>query len=193
MFKSCSNIEGFLFLQETHSTLKDEVNWIQEFKGQLFFSYGKSNSYDILICYFGSKKLKIRNKIPDKDGWTLILEIKLNNQLITLINLHNPNTESEQLEGLEKVKIMLSTSSLTQDNQIIFAGDFNLFSNSKPEHDGVNPLYKNRSVTKLIRLKEKAYFNQYLSKSKFLWKKIYFQGKSFSGIYSALLRLHFHI
>ena len=68
MFKSCSNIEGFLFLQETHSTLKDEVNWIQEFKGQLFFSYGKSNSYDILICYFGSKKLKIRNKIPDKDG-----------------------------------------------------------------------------------------------------------------------------
>ena len=193
MFKSCSNIEGFLFLQETHSTLKDEVNWIQEFKGQLFFSYGKSNSYDILICYFGSKKLKIRNKIPDKDGWTLILEIKLNNQLITLINLHNPNTESEQLEGLEKVKIMLSTSSLTQDNQIIFAGDFNLFSNSKPEHDGVNPLYKNSSVTKLIRLKEKAYFNQYLSKSKFLWKKIYFQGKSFFGIYSALLRLHFHI
>ena len=156
MFKSCSNIEGFLFLQETHSTLKDEVNWIQEFKGQLFFSYGKSNSYDILICYFGSKKLKIRNKIADKDGWTLILEIKLNNQFITLINLYNPNTESEQLEGLEKVKIMLSTSSLTQDNQTLFAGDFR------------NPLYKNRSVTKLIRLKEKAYFNQYLSKSKFL-------------------------
>ena len=85
-----------------------------------------------------------------------------------MINLYNPNTESEQLEGLEKVKIMLSTSSLTQDNQIIFAGDFNLFSNSKAERDAVNPLYKDRSVTKLIRLKEKAYFNQCLSKSKFL-------------------------
>ena len=149
-------------MQETHSTLKDEVHWIQEFKGQLFFSHGKSNSYDILICYFGSKKLKIRNKIADKDWWTLILEIKLSNQFITLINLYNPNTESEQLEVLEKLKIMLSTSNLTQDNQIIFAGDFNLFLNSKPERDGVNPLYKNRSVTKLITLKEKAYFNRYL-------------------------------
>ena len=110
-----------------------------------------------------------------------------------MINLYNPNTESEQLEVLEKLKIMLSTSSLTQDNQIIFAGDFNLFLNSKPERDGVNPLYKNRSVTKLITLKEKAYFNRYLWKSKSLCKKIYFQGKSFFGIYSALLRLHFHI
>ena len=59
MLKSSSNIEGFLFLQETHSTFKDEVSWIQEFKGQLFFSQGKSSSCGILICYFGSKKLKI--------------------------------------------------------------------------------------------------------------------------------------
>ena len=108
------------------------------------------------------KKFKIRNKIAEKDRWILILEIKLNNQFITLINLYNPNTESEQLEVLEKLKIMLSTSNLTQDNQIIFAGDFNLFLNSKPERDGVNPLYKNCSVTKLITLKEKAYFNRYL-------------------------------
>ena len=50
---------------------------------------------------------------------------------------------------------MLSTSNLTQDNQIIFAGNFNLFLNSKPERDGVNPLNKNRFVTKLIKLKEK--------------------------------------
>ena len=35
-FKSNLNSEGFLFMQETHSTLKDEVNWIQEFKGQSF-------------------------------------------------------------------------------------------------------------------------------------------------------------
>ena len=57
-FKSNLNSEGFLFLQETHSTLKDEVNWTQEFKGQLFFSQGKSNSCGVLICYFGSKNLK---------------------------------------------------------------------------------------------------------------------------------------
>ena len=116
-------------MQETHSTFKDEVGWIQEFKGQLFFSHGKSNSYGILICCFRSKKLKIRNGIADKYGSILIVEIKLNYQFFTLINLYSPNTESEQLEVLGKLKDMLSTSNLTQDNQIIFAGDFNLFLN----------------------------------------------------------------
>ena len=35
-FKNNLNSEGFLFLHETHSTLKNEVIWIQEFKGELF-------------------------------------------------------------------------------------------------------------------------------------------------------------
>ena len=154
-FKSNLNSEGFLFLQETHSTLKDEVNWTQEFKGQLFFSHGKSNSCGVLICYFGSKNLKIRNKIADKDGRILILEIELDDQSFTLINLYNPNTESEQLEVLEKLENMLSTSNPTQVSQIIFAGDFNLFFNSKLESDRGNPVYKSCSVAKLIELKEK--------------------------------------
>ena len=73
-FKNNLNSEGFLFLQETHSTLKDEVNWTQKFNGQLFFSHGKYNSCVVLICYFGSKNLTIGSKIADKDGnfrnWT---------------------------------------------------------------------------------------------------------------------------
>ena len=117
-------------MQGTHSTLKDEVNWIQEFKGQLFLSHGKSNSFGVLICYCGSKNLKIRNKIADKDGQILILEFELDDQSFNLINLYNQNTESKQLAVLEKLKnmlssMMLSTSNLTQDSQIIFAGDFN--------------------------------------------------------------------
>ena len=105
-FKSNLNSEGFLFLQKTHSTLKDEVNWTQEFKGQLFFSHGKSSSGGVLICYFGSKNLKIRNKITDKDGRIMILETELDDQSFTLINLCNPNTESDQFEVLEKLENM---------------------------------------------------------------------------------------
>ena len=56
---------------------------------------------------------------------------------------------------------MLSDSNTTQVSQIIFAKDFDLFFNSKLESDGGNPVYKNcsvcknRSVAKLIELKEK--------------------------------------
>ena len=49
---------GFVYLQETHSTVHDEKQWEDEFKGKLFFSHGKSNSCGVTIGYFGPKKLK---------------------------------------------------------------------------------------------------------------------------------------
>ena len=55
-FKNNLNSEGFLFLQETYSTFKDVINWMQELKGQLFSSRRKSSSCGVLICYFGYKK-----------------------------------------------------------------------------------------------------------------------------------------
>ena len=50
---------GFLFLQETHSTITDEIKWKDDFKGEVFYSHGKSNSCGVLICFIGSKKLYI--------------------------------------------------------------------------------------------------------------------------------------
>ena len=35
---------GFVFLQETHSTIRDEKKLENEFKSRLFFSHGKTNS-----------------------------------------------------------------------------------------------------------------------------------------------------
>ena len=54
---------GFLFLQETYSTVNDEIKWKDDFKGEVFHSHGKSNSCGVLICFIGSKKLFIRNKL----------------------------------------------------------------------------------------------------------------------------------
>ena len=42
--KNNINNNGFLFLQETHSSLKEERKWKYNFQGPLFFSHGKSNS-----------------------------------------------------------------------------------------------------------------------------------------------------
>ena len=158
-------------MQETHSTLKDEVNWIQEFKGHSFSHTVNPILVSFLTTILALKLLKIRNKVADKG----FLETELDDQSFTLINLYNPNTESEQLEVLEKLENMLSTSSLT--------GDFNLFFNSKL-------LILNLMIPVA---KRKVYFDRYLENLKPLCKKIYFQAKSFFGIYSASLRLHFHI
>ena len=43
--------KGFLFLQETHSSLADEKKWADELKGPTFFSHGKTNSSGVASGY----------------------------------------------------------------------------------------------------------------------------------------------
>ena len=145
---------GFLFLQETHSTVNDEIKWKDDFKGEVFYSHGKSNSCGVLICFIGSKKFFIRNKLSDNDGRILILDVDIDDENFILINLYNPNTEGEQLKTLSKLTEMLTKLHLTQNNNIICAGDFNLFFNVKLESYGGNPVFKKRSVGKIVELKE---------------------------------------
>ena len=91
---------GFLFLQETHSTVNDEIKWKDDFKGEVFYSHGKSNSCGVLICFIGSKKLFIRNKLSDNGGRILILDVNIDDENFISVNLYNPNTEAEQLKTL---------------------------------------------------------------------------------------------
>ena len=69
--KIFSNI--FLFLQETPSTVNDEIKWKDDFEGEVFYSYGKSNSCGVLICFIGSKKLFIKNMLSENDDRIFIL------------------------------------------------------------------------------------------------------------------------
>ena len=153
-FKDKIVSNGFLFVQETHSTVNDEIKWKDDFKGEVFYSHGKSNSCGVLICFIGSKRLFIRNKLSDNDGRILILDVDIDDENFILINLYNPNTEAEQLKTLSKLTEMLTKSHLSQNNNIICAGDFNLLFNIKLESYGGNPVFKKRSVGKIFELKE---------------------------------------
>ena len=135
---------GFLFLQETHSTVNDEIKWKDDFKGEVFYSHGKSNSCGVLICFIGSKRLFIRNKLSDNDGRILILDVDIDDENFILINFYNSSTEAEQLKVILKLTEML----------IICARDFNLLFNIKLESYGGNPVFKKHSVEKIFELKE---------------------------------------
>ena len=111
---------GILFLQETHSTEKNEISWKNDFNGQMFFSHGKSNSCGVLISYFGPYKLSIKKQLRDNDGRILILDLTIDDQSFILINYYNPNTEAQQLEKLEELGNLLSTLNISLNNNIIF-------------------------------------------------------------------------
>ena len=42
-FKRYVATNRFVFLQETHSSIRDEKKWEHEFKSNLFFPHGKTN------------------------------------------------------------------------------------------------------------------------------------------------------
>ena len=145
---------SFLFFQETHSTINDEIRWKDDFKGEVFYSHGKSNSCGVLICFIGPKKLFISNKLSKNDRRVLIFDVDIDDENLFLINLYNLNTEAEQLKTFSKLTEILTKLHLTPNNNIICAGEFHLLFKNKFESFGGNPVFKNHFGEKIFELKE---------------------------------------
>ena len=62
-FRDKIGSNGVLFLQETHRNNKIKQKWKEDFQGQVFFYYGKTNSCGVLTTFFGEKKTSLlKNK-----------------------------------------------------------------------------------------------------------------------------------
>ena len=73
------------------------------FKGKLFFSHGQSNSCGVAIGFIGNTSFEVSIKKQDESGRILILDVKVSDNDLLLINLYNANKESEQLNTLSTV------------------------------------------------------------------------------------------
>ena len=91
--KNCISSNGFVFLQETHSTLNDEKKWADDFKGRLFFSHGKTNSCGVAIGYSGNKPFSLNDEFKDNHERLLVLEVEIDSEILVLINFYNANAE----------------------------------------------------------------------------------------------------
>ena len=88
--------KGFLFLQETHSSLADGKRWVDELKGPIFFSHGKTDSCGVATGYIGNNKVDVLGKKKtDKNGRIFILDVMVKETNFVLANIYNPNTETE--------------------------------------------------------------------------------------------------
>ena len=105
----------------------------------------------------------MRNKLSDNDGHILILDVDIDDENFILINLYKPNTEVEQLKILSKLTEMLTKFHLTQNNNIICAGDFNLFSVKLRVPKEIQ--FLKIVVWKIFELKE-TQFDRYLENKK---------------------------
>ena len=80
----------------------------------------------------------MNNQRTDNDGWILILDVRINDVDFVLINFHNANTETE-VSVWNNLSSLLENFNLTLEKNLILAGDFNLFLNSKLDAKGGKP------------------------------------------------------
>ena len=100
------------------------------------------------------ERLSLKKEQTDKEGRILILDVSINDSEYILINLYNANTENEQIDVLSVLFELLEEFDINPTKQLVMAGDFNLFFNSKLEAQGGNPTLKKKSLAKLIEFKE---------------------------------------
>ena len=145
---------GVIFLQKTHSSVKDEKLWNNEFEGQLFFSHGKTNSRGVAIGFVGTKALNILKITRDNLGRILVIEVKIDDSAFVLINIFNANTESEQLHILNDLVNILETIEDIQNKSVVLGGDFNVILNLSLDSEGGKPVIKKRTIAKSIQKTE---------------------------------------
>ena len=90
----------------------------------------------------------------DNNGRILILDTKLNEEKFLLINLYNPNNESDQLDTLAELMTLLENIHDIPDKKIILGGDFNTIMDLNLDSKGGNPSFKKRTFAKMTELIE---------------------------------------
>ena len=122
-------------MQEAHSSvsIEDEKQWSDNFKRKIFYSHGRTNSCGVAIAFLGSKSLEVVETKNDYQGRILILDIKICDKELLLVNLYNVNTEKEQLDNLTSLFEMLNSIPNTLNKNVVLGSDFSLFFNTSLE------------------------------------------------------------
>ena len=153
-FRNKLGNNGILFLQETHSTFNDKIIWKNDFNGPVFYSHGTSQSCGVFIAYFGNLNFSVNKQVGDKNGRILTLDVNIDEIRYVPDNIYNANNKVEQVQVLSKLSELMKNINFSEENRIVLAGDLNVFFDSKLEMKGGKPSLKQKSVAKLLELKE---------------------------------------
>ena len=131
-----------VLLQETHSTPNTEMVWSNEWKtNSSFFCHGESNARGVAILFKRGFQYQVDKTYMDVNGRFIIMDIKIDEKLITLVNLYAPNNDNPDFF----VNIFTKLGEFSCEDLII-GGDFNFVMDVY--NDCTNPNRTNNSMAK---------------------------------------------
>ena len=139
----------FVFLQETYSSKECENIWQAEWGGEVFFSHGTKHSRGTMTLINPKTKCKVENKICDKNGRYVILDILIADTRIVLANIYAPNDANQQISFFKEIQQQLQEF---PEEIIIIGGDFNCTLAEKDKKGGNTNNRKHLVVEEIKKL-----------------------------------------
>lgn len=136
---------NIICLQDTHINTNLEAFIKAEWGYEAFFSSYTTNSRGVMILINNNFEQKVNRVKIDKNGNYIILDITIEDQKITLVNLYGPNNDNPQFYENLKHKI-----NEFENEQVIMCGDWNLVID--PTMDSYNYLHINNPRARQVIL-----------------------------------------
>lgn len=134
-----------IFLQETHlSSLESEKLKRFGYTNSFYSSYRHGCRRGVIILISNSVKFECIKKISDKEGRFIFVKGKLENEMVTLVNVYAPPNSAKQF-----FKTLFDIMILEMDGVLICGGDFNIVMNSKL--DTTNKKKHTNPVTRMVK------------------------------------------
>ena len=114
-----------IFLQETHSTERNEVAWKREWGAPLYYSHGANNARGVVILIRNKFDCIVQESVTDADGRFLMLKVLLNGEQALLVNVYGPNRDSQLSSFYQNLLTHILEKGFDTIDNIIIGGDFN--------------------------------------------------------------------
>ena len=121
----------------------------------LFLS--RKNKLGVAIGFYGSKTIEQTNKISNKSGRILLVEVTIDDTIFVLIKIYNASTELEQLDTFSDLVSILDKVKDIQNKKKVLGGNLNVTFDISLENLGGNSCFKKKSLAKCFKLKKKIY------------------------------------
>ncbi len=139
-----------MFIQETHSDKRNEVDWKREWGGQLFLSHKSSMSGGVAILFSKNVTPVSYEFVEIEKGRFLKVIVKFEKKCIVFLNIYAPNNGAERVLFLNLVNTTLK--SLNTDDFLVLGGDFNCTENDKVDRNHLEPhVASQKVITQLVQ------------------------------------------
>ena len=135
------------FLQEVHCTKDKEPLWSSEWGFSAIFSNFSSTSSGVCILFNNNFQFEIMRQFSDPNGRFIIVDVKMENRIITLVNIYAPNNDNPAF-----FKNVLNHLLSFHCDDIVWGGDFNLVLDVQKDKKGGNPVTHQNALKEVQKI-----------------------------------------